>query len=691
MRFKKVILNNFGVYHETEISLVTPFTIVDARGGNAGKTVIDAIVGVLFGCPPGRRGEFSRYAPSAAGERFSASLFLTTENGKEFLIGKDFHREELEVFQEEDFSLTLLPPTSLMEILYNELKTLNPIDFEALFVFNRGPVEIRLDSPILRDQLNKIQSRGIHWEAVEEMLAAPPVAAAETESETAETEREIITSVYPLPPGETGGEPGDTGTAGADAEAVEAALLALEVIQARRREVEEKIKELRSQNARRYELEAELERVKAEREALAPYEPFVADGSRITVEELSRQLAAIELERKYLEEKIREKRESEESVQREIRLLQEKIEAFPKEFMDPGLQDEVRILVQQKEEKLYLLRRLEEQLKLYGGRKGILGLGGRRAEITELEERIARQLDEISGIRNRLNTLLKGRSAEDFLEEVKLQKKYLADLEKLERSPEGEKNDYEAQHRELLRQEEETRGKMRDLLARAGSEEYETIKEKVKRLSLLKKRENELQSEVAALEAGVSAESLGTLEAERKRLEEEEKEQEKTVELEKKRAAQEREAREKAEARRREAEKAQSRADYLPEADKEAAGEESFAASYLRLVKLVDGLTGGKYNGVLPEFREGGIDLLVREKATASWISQQILPPETGNLIRMAFRVFLARLHTPARSFPLLFEAPPVHGSREEGERVLALLEEAFPEVQIIAFLTEAA
>ena len=138
MLFKKVILNNFGIYRETEISLDTPFTILNRREENAGKTVIDAIVGVLFGCPPGRRGEFSRYAPSSAGEKFSASLFLTTENGKEYLVGKDLRREVLEVFQEDGFSLALLSPTSLMDILHGELKTLNPIDFEALFVFHRG-------------------------------------------------------------------------------------------------------------------------------------------------------------------------------------------------------------------------------------------------------------------------------------------------------------------------------------------------------------------------------------------------------------------------------------------------------------------------------------------------------------------------------------------------------------------------
>ncbi|NLW08637.1 MAG: AAA family ATPase [Firmicutes bacterium] len=686
MRLKKVILNNFGVHRNTEISLDTPFTVVGGEDANAGKTVIDAIVGVLFGCPPDRRGEFSRYAPSSGRRRFSASLFLTAENGKEYLIGKNFHREEVEVFQEEDLSLTLLPANSLMEILYNELKTLNPIDFEALFVFNRGPVEIRLDSPVLREQLNKIWSRGVDREAIEEILAASQGAAADLAAGA---------GTDTPPPAETGGETGDAGTAGAEEEPepVKAALLALEAIRARLREVEEEIEEIRTQDGRRRELETELAQVKAEREELAPYEPFVAGGSEMTVEGLSHKLTTIELERKYLEEKVREKRESEASVQREIRILREKIAAFPQEFMDPGLQDEVKTLVRQREEKLQMLRKLEEQLKIHSSRKGILGLGGRRPEVMEIEEKIARQLDEISVIRNRLNTLLKGRPAEDFLQEVELQKKYLEDLAKLEKMPvaEGEVDNFEEQLRELVRMEEEIRGKMRDLLAQAGSEEHEEIREKVKRLSLLIDREKELESEIAALAASASAERLAALVAERMKLEKEEGEQEEAVELRRKEAAEERAARERAEAAAKEAEKAEFRVDYLPEAGEDAAGEDPFVHSFSRLAILVHCLTGGKYNGVLPEFREDGIDLLVREEATASWVSQQVLPPETGNLIRLAFRVFLARLHTPARSFPLLFETPPVPGSREEGERVLALLGQAFPEVQIIAFLTKAA
>ena len=697
MRLKKVILNNFGGYQDTEISLDTPFTVVGGRDGNAGKTVTDAIVGVLFGCPPGRRGEFSRYAPSAAGKKFSASLFLTAENGKEYLVGRDFHREEVEIFQEEDFSLTLLSPTSLMDILYSELRTLNPIDFEALFVFDRGPVAIRLDSPVLREQLNKLWSRGIDREAVEEILAASQAAAAVLE-------REPEIQVSAKPPGETGVEPGVIGTAGVEEpETVRAAIRALEEIQARRREVEEEIEKLRRQSARRQELEAELAQVKAEREELAPYEPFVAGDSGVTVEGLSRQLATIELERKYLEEKIREKRESKESVAREIRLLREKIAAFPQEFMDPGLQDEVKTLARQKEEKLQLLRKLEEQLKIFSGKKGLLGLGGRRPEVAELEEKIARQLDEISVIRNRLNTLLKGRPAEDFLQEVELQKKYLEDLAKLEKIPvtAGEEMNYEEQLQELLRQEEEIRKKLRELLEQAGSEEYEEIKEKVKRLSLLKNREKELAGELAALiTTEASAERLAALIAERNRLEAEEQEQEETVELRRKEAAEraarekeakEKEAREKAETNAGETEKVRVRADYLPEAGENGVEGDTFALAYSRLAELVAGITGGAYNGVLPEFSEDGLELFVREKATASWVPQQILPPVTGNLIRLAFRVFLARLHTPARNFPLLFAAPPLLGSREEGERVLALLGEAFPEAQIIAFLAETA
>jgi hypothetical protein len=692
---KKVILNKFGIYRETEISLDTPFTVVGGEEETAGKTVIDAIVGVLFGCPPGRRGEFSRYAPSSAGEPFSASLFLTTEDGQEYLVGKDFHREELEVFQKEDFSLALLSPTSLMDILHGELKTLNPIDFEALFVFHRGPVAIRLDAPVLREQLNKIWSHGLDRRAVEGILPASPAAAAATKTGT-----EIDTAEY-LPPGTSAGDSGEAGTAGItgttrveEPEEVKAALSALEKIKTRRRELEEKLEELTRQDARHHELEEQLARVKEEREELAAYEPFVASGSQLTVEELSRQLTSVELERKYLEEKIREKRDRDEGMRREISLLREKIAAFPQEFMDPALENEVKVLVRQKEEKIQLLRKLEEQLKLFTPKKGLLGLRGRRPETIELEEKIAQQLDEISAIRNRLNTLLKGKPAEDFLQEVELQRKYLADLVKLEKMPvtagEEDYSHYEEQHRELLRQEEEIRGKLRELLAQAGAEEYGEIKEKVKRLSFLIRLKKELEDEIAVLATEASPERRSALEAEKKRLEEEERQQEEAIELGRRKAVKEREAREKAEASPEEIEKAQVRADYLLEAGEKAAVDEALAVSYLRLAKLVDILTVGEYNGVLPEFREGEIDLLVREKATATWISQQLLPPVTADLIRLAFRVFLARLHTPAREFPLLFDGHFL-GRREEGERVLALLGETYPEAQIITFLPETA
>ena len=156
--------------------------------------------------------------------------------------------------------------------------------------------------------------------------------------------------------------------------------------------------------------------------------------------------------------------------------------------------------------------------------------------------------------------------------------------------------------------EEEIRGKMRDLLAQAGSEEHEEIREKVKRLSLLINREKELESEIAALAASASAERLAALVAERMKLEKEEGEQEEAVELRRKEAEEERAARERAEAAAKEAEKAEFRVDYLPEAEEDVAGEDPFVHSFSRLAILVHCLTGGKYNGVLPEFREDGID-----------------------------------------------------------------------------------
>ena len=223
-----------------------------------------------------------------------------------------------------------------------------------------------------------------------------------------------------------------------------------------------------------------------------------------------------------------------------------------------GLENEVKVLVRQKEEKIQLLRKLEEQLKLFTPKKGLLGLRGRRPETIELEEKIAQQLDEISAIRNRLNTLLKGKPAEDFLQEVELQRKYLADLVKLEKMPvtagEEDYSHYEEQHRELLRQEEEIRGKLRELLAQAGAEEYGEIKEKVKRLSFLIRLKKELEDEIAVLATEASPERRSALEAEKKRLEEEERQQE-AIELGRRKAVKEREAREKAE----EIEKAQVR------------------------------------------------------------------------------------------------------------------------------------
>lgn len=687
MRLKKVILNNFGEYHGTEISLDTPVTMLGRREETAGKAVIDAIVGVLFGCPPNRRGEFSHYAPASAKGAFSASLLLATENGKEYLIGKDFRREQLEVFQQDGFCLTLLPPASIMEILHGELKTLNPIDFEALFVFGRGPVEISQDSPALREQLHKIADQEIDQEAVEALIDTSRAPAVEDPENTASRQM----------PEQTGDEVETAGTAGSgEPETVEAAILAMEGIQARRRETEEKIEKLRSQSARVqarvHEIKEDLLRVKGEREELASYEPFLAGGPQTTVEGLSHQLATIELERKYLEEKIREERDNTESVKREIRLLREKIATFPQEFMDPGLLEQVKSLVRQKEEKFHLLRQLEEKRKIFSGRKGILGRRGRREETAELEEKIARQMDEISGIRSRLNTLLKGRQPEEFLQEVKLQEKYLADLTKLEKNPVTmrEKNDYEEQCQDLLRQEAEIRSKMQELLVQAGSEEYEEIKEKIKHLGSLINREKELQREIEALERDASAETLAALEAERTRLAEEEREQEKEIELRREKAAREREEKEKARERELEAEKERAQAACI-EVDEEAAGEDPFTAAYCRLVKVVQVLSQGEFSGIYPEIRDGEFIILVREKATASWVPEQNLPLETRNLLRLAFRVFLARLHTPAKNFPLLFETPTVLGSKEERERVLTLLEEVFPEVQVLTFLPEIA
>lgn len=612
VRLKKLILNSFGEYTDTEISLDASGKIFTGKE-DAGKTIIDAVVGALFGYPPGRREEFLGYAPpEGTGKRFCASLLLATDDGTEYLIGKDFHHGQLEVFRQEGFRLKHLFPATVMEILRKELGTLNPLDFEALYVFPAGAAEIREDAPVIREEWQKITNK-------------------------TKEDAGFLSSG-----GVKGFWENEAAAASESSDAVSA-------------EFRERIKGIEDKSKKIKDLTEELSRINAERKELALYEPFLTNDRGTRLEELSQQLTDAALERKYLEEKIRENRENEGNIRREIDDLKKKTAAFPEEFLSPEFQEQVRQLAKKKEEKVALLKKWEDHLKEVSRRKGFFSRRPRREERLEIEGKIICCTEEIGTIRHKLATMLKKKTMEEFFRGLELHQKYLEDLDRLEKHPIHKTDNYKQEQRRLLQREAEIRREMQDLLSLAGSEEYKVLKEKIGLLQDLRVKEREIEEEIEKL-GGNTEKALAALEAEKRRLQEEEKESRKSQKP-------------------------------LPE----PVEDDSFLSLYRRVGDLTEKLTGGEYTGILPEIRDGKYLLYAREKASAAWVPDESLTSGKRDLVRLAFRLFLARFHTPARSFPLFFAAPSFFDNRENSEKLPALLKEFIPEAQIIAFVPETA
>ena len=337
------------------------------------ENTVDAVVGILTAARPTAERVPPLCPPKEPGKIFRF-LFLTTDDGTEYPIGKDFHHERLEVFRQEGFRMSGFsrhgngdPPKS------GNFKSL---DFEA-FCFSPGAVEINWESPLLREEWLKISSK-----SKEEAFLPVPEAPGERSSLTGDAAAEAAAALEEEP-------------------------AAGEGIKERIIEIEEKIKKIK-------ELTDELSRLRADMKELALYEPFIIDDRSTLLEELSKQLTTTTLERKYIEEKIRENRENEETIRREIADLKKKVAAFPQEYLSPEFQEKIKQLAAEKEKKVALLKNLEEQLKDVIGRKGLFSGRSRREERVALEEKIARCTEEISALRKKLATLLGKQTAEEF-------------------------------------------------------------------------------------------------------------------------------------------------------------------------------------------------------------------------------------------------------------------------------------
>lgn len=591
---------------EVEISLESNFVVLISPDERAKRLVIEAVMALLYGVPPDKQREFMRYVSSERGG--SGSLLLETKEGKEYLIGRDFNffGGQPEIFGSEGMRLLPQPATALMDLLCKELATLNPLDFEALYIFDGGNLRTNQDSPGL-------------WERLQQLAV---------------TLREGKIS------------PETVVGAGDDDYAVKV------------KDLQRRIDEITRRLERFHSQRTELLRIEEEVKRLRPYEVFLSDQQENLLEELSRQLTAVTLERRIHEERYREIRATRETIKREIAALQKKIASFDHDLFNVEFQSRIMSLIKLRKEKNAELRNLEKEYENLRKGKAFFTRSGEKTG----EEKINNLLQELSALGQKMETLLKGRPIEQYLKEVKLYQQYHNDLRRLENLPANpDSPDYGETLKKLIGQEEEIRTKLESLLLQADSTDLKALKGKVNRLGEFKKRQIKLEKEIKELTGGDTPETFN------ERLEEEKKALEKRVkQLEEARVARAR-AREEAAC---------------------LAGKDPALEIIRRAGVILAEITGGEYEAVIPEFKEGRFLIRVKRK-DASWVLAEDLDLAGCALSHLAFRLSLVCRHTPVPAYPLIFKDPGLNFDRATKERICHLLQSYAGEVQIILLLTD--
>ena len=256
MFIEKILLNGFGGFTEKEINIVSPFTVLVGHDPAELKTIKTAISLILFGISPDKRLELRNYIYDR--KKCSAALRLKAENGKKYLIGRDFIEERVEIFEETGIRLLPQSSTVLMNLLRTELGTLNPLDFEAIYLLDQDEMEVNQNSLGIREELQKVLKA--YQDGIKENLYKLEAA---------------VTADFSEP---------------------------VTIDQA---EIQEEINQI--QNHLR-KLEGKLEEYQEAEQKVAAYknyEAFISPDNKNQIEVLSQQLTALALERKYVEEQVR--------------------------------------------------------------------------------------------------------------------------------------------------------------------------------------------------------------------------------------------------------------------------------------------------------------------------------------------------------------------------------------------------
>ncbi|NLM37764.1 MAG: hypothetical protein GX202_06530 [Firmicutes bacterium] len=446
MRIRKLMIKALGPLRDWEYTFAPLWTEVPYPEEETTETVLEAIRAVLYGFPPYQNAQKQRLLPPTGKGDASAAMWIETKSGT-FLLGRNFTRESLEVFKLETKGLFPLPAMALMDLLLQELRILNPLDFAVVGFFENTAFTLDQNAPLVREHISKAHAH-------QRFL----VLLGQAENATPPDAREI------------------------DPATVDRLLARLD------------------------RLEKERQRLAEEEQKLAAYGKFLSPTGEDLLALTTREYTAAALETSFYEEQIRKETETRTALQKEEEALRQKITSFDPTLYTPEMERRVNRLLAKRAELNKLLHAMEELLEQHG-RKGLWSRFGGKEREGEIKQRISDLLQKLGRIREELRSLLKNKNPEDFLHEMALLEQYRKDLACLQRPSILEDQTLGLWWEELerARQKEERLRQQREcLLAMAGQEDLAAVQAKVEKLRVIKRQRQQVEEDLAAFlaEAG---------------------------------------------------------------------------------------------------------------------------------------------------------------------------------------------
>lgn len=363
MRIKRVTLGGFGKFRDFNLDLMPEFSLFSGLN-EAGKTTIaEAIVAVLFGFSGARKELYARYAPWDDPKNYRASILISVEDGQEYLIGRDFYNGRLEVFRSDGFRLEAVQSSYLQHLIQTELGVTSPEIFEHAMVFRAKDISLLEQDTRSRISLSRLMGEdltraggGASWgsacsilekrlrERTEQVDQGRIVQRINELKERLEKEEQRFWRSLRMNNILDDLDRSITESR-ANAETLRIqmeSMKSLEMLEQRRNQLNERVKQLEVEEERLQRLREETMRRLA---ATSTDSPMLSDEELARCEEILGRISVIEVEKKYRIEQSSEAAKSLEMLEKEAENLRTKIKAIGDFNADKERQAQIASLV----------------------------------------------------------------------------------------------------------------------------------------------------------------------------------------------------------------------------------------------------------------------------------------------------------------------------------------------------------